>query len=58
MVENDEVTGLISYVGKKGTVIKFDLDKYQWEMTLMHNPKILAVSYAELSKYMESDGRL
>ena len=49
MVINDEETGLISYIGKKHTQIKFDLDLYQWNMSVMNNPKIQGVSYAEFS---------
>ena len=49
MVQNDEVTGLLSYIGKKGTVIRFDSDKYHWEMVVMNNKKIKGISHAELS---------
>ena len=49
MVVNDEATGLISYIGKKHTVIKYDQTLYQWNMTVANNPDIMGVSYSEVS---------
>ena len=49
MVLNDEETGLISFIGKKGTIIKFDPDKYRWTMVVMNNKRIRGISYSELA---------
>ena len=49
MVNNDEETGLISYIGKKHTVIKYDQMLYQWNMSVANNPDIHGVSYSEVT---------
>ena len=49
MVMNEEVTGLISYIGTKHTTIRYDQTLYQWNMTVANNPNIQAVSYSEVS---------
>ena len=49
MVQNDEDTGLISYVGKKHTLIKYDQNLYQWNISVVNDPSIQGVSYSEVS---------
>ena len=49
MVQNDPKTGRISYVGKKHTMINFDPAKHRWNMSVINNPKIQAISNAELA---------
>ena len=67
MVNNDEETGLISYIGcylnienfskiafnlvegKKFTKIQYDLNLYQWNISVVNNPRISAVSYSDVS---------
>ena len=49
MVINDEETGLISYTGKKHTLIVYDQTLYQWNMSVANNPDIHGVSFSEVS---------
>ena len=49
MVNNDEESGLISYIGKKHTLIKYDQTLYQWNMSVANNPDIHGVSYSEVT---------
>ena len=64
MVNNDEETGLISYIGKlfqehsklmrncsgkKYTKIQYDQSLYQWNISVANNPRISAVSYSDVS---------
>lgn len=63
MINNDEETGLISYIGlykclhiqncsksgKKWTKIQFDRNLYQWNISVTNNPRISAISYSDVS---------
>ena len=49
MVMNEPTTGLISYIGTKHTMIRYDQSLYQWNMSVANNPNIQAVSYSEVS---------
>ena len=52
MVTNEESTGLISYIGQKHTIIKYDQTLYQWNMTVSNNPIIQAVSTSDVSSLL------
>ena len=52
MVTNEETTGLISYIGQKHTIIKYDQILYQWNMTVVNNPKIQALSISDVSSLL------
>ena len=52
MVTNDQVTGLISFIGEKHTTIKYDQTLYQWNMTVANNPDIQGTSYSEMSSLL------
>ena len=52
MVTNEESTGLISYIGQKHTIIKYDQKLYQWNMTVSNNPIIQAVSTSDVSSLL------
>ena len=40
MVTNAEDTGLISYIGKKHTMIQYDQRLHQWNMSVANNQDI------------------
>lgn len=52
MVMNEESTGLLSYIGGKYTIIKYDQTLYQWNMTVANNPDIVGVSYSDVSSLL------
>ena len=49
MVTNDEKTGLISYIGKKHTMIQYDQKLHQWNMSVANNDMIHGVSYSDVA---------
>ena len=49
MVTNDEETGLISYIGKKHTMIQYDQRLHQWNMSVANNQDIHGVSYSDVA---------
>ena len=49
MVTNHEETGLITYVGKKNTMIQYDQRLYQWNISVANNPVLQAVSYSGIA---------
>ena len=49
MVINDEKNGMITYIGERNTIIKYDDILYQWNMTVTNNPSMSAVSHSEMS---------
>ena len=52
MVMNEEATGLLSYIGEKHTIIKYDQKIYQWNMSVANNPEISGVSYSDVSSLL------
>ena len=52
MVTNEEETGLLSYIGEKHTIIKYDQTLYQWNMTVANNPEIQGTSYSDVSSLL------
>ena len=49
MIINDEISGLISYIGKKYTKIQYDMRLYQWNMTVANQPRVYGVCYSDVS---------
>ena len=58
MVMNEELTGLISYIGTKHTTIRYDQSLYQWNMTVANNPAISGVSYSDVNSLVSSNSDL
>ena len=58
MVMNEELTGLISYIGTKHTIIRYDQNLYQWNMTVANNPAISGVSYSDVNSLVSSNSDL
>ena len=52
MVTNEERTGLLSYIGEKHTIIKYDQILYQWNMTVVNNPDIQGTCYSDVSSLL------
>ena len=52
MVTNEEETGLLSYIGEKHTIIKYDQTLYQWNMSVANNPDIHGTCYSDVSSLL------
>ena len=45
------MTGLLSYIGQKRTIIQYNQEKYKWDIGVENNPNISASSYADISSF-------
>ena len=45
---NDEVTGLLTYIGDKSTIISYDGNLNQWNMTVVNDLDARGWSYSEM----------
>ena len=52
MVMNEPRSGLLSYIGEKHTVIQYDQQLYQWNMSVTNNAAISGVSYSDVSSLL------
>ena len=47
-IMNDEVTGLLTYIGDKSTIISYDGNLNQWNMTVVNDLDARGWSYSEM----------
>ena len=45
------MSGIISYIGEKRTIIQYNQEKYKWDIKVENNPNISASSYVDISTF-------